>query len=389
MSIMASRNESRQEMQQQQVDFIPEKQKITGVLSGLIGITFLVLGSILLGLPSWFLRLVFGNLLADHVSRVDLILCRLTGGIILGQGLSSLLLLVNLYDDFIVQSKTTPRAVSVDKCRTATSLQALTGLLFVVVGLLDDRASDDYNDNDSSNSSSTSENVHSLWMLEIGFGILIAACFGLMFSYWPVLLLEEEGSSMDSQVVRSDRVMSEQNRDNSLTEPLLGNTDNVTGNREETGNEDLESFRALEEDETPSVVTPTIANRSIITDDSAEQNDEEEQQIVETSRIRGTRRLLNLAAPQVLYLYVGCAVLLIRLPFSLSIPHFVSTTLGAVGRGDFEGARREVLLLFLLGTIDAALDFWCVFLFGYGKKVHYPSIFVVCLLLVCLDDATK
>ena len=371
-------------MQQQQVDFIPEKQKITGILSGLIGITFLVLGSILLGLPSWFLRLVFGDLLADHGnSRVDLILCRLTGGIILGQGLSSLLLLVNLYDDFIVQSKTTPRAVSVDKCRTATSLQALTGLLFVVVGLLDDRASDDYNDNHSSNSSGTSENVHSLWILAIGFGILIAACFGLMFSYWPVLLQDDESSSNNSQVVvRSDRVMSEQNQDNSLTEPLLGNTDNVAGNREETENEDPESFRVLEEDESPSVVTPTIANRSIITDDSAEQNEDEEQQIVETSRIRGTRRLLNLAAPQVLYLYVGCAVLLIRLPFSLSIPHFVSTTLGAVGRGDFEGARREVLLLFLLGTIDAALDFWCVFLFGYGKEARHPGIFVVCFRLV-------
>jgi ABC-type multidrug transport system fused ATPase/permease subunit len=75
-----------------------------------------------------------------------------------------------------------------------------------------------------------------------------------------------------------------------------------------------------------------------------------------------------LAKPQVFYLYLGCAVLLVRLPFSLSIPHFVSTTLGALARGDFTGARMEILLLFILGTVDAALDFWCVFLFGYAKE---------------------
>jgi ABC-type multidrug transport system fused ATPase/permease subunit len=28
----------------------------------------------------------------------------------------------------------------------------------------------------------------------------------------------------------------------------------------------------------------------------------------------------------------------------------------------------EILLLFILGTVDAALDFWCVFLFGYAKE---------------------
>ena len=87
-----------------------------------------------------------------------------------------------------------------------------------------------------------------------------------------------------------------------------------------------------------------------------------------TSRIRGTRRLIKLAKPQVFYLYLGCAVLLVRLPFSLSIPHFVSTTLGALARGDYASARMEILLLFILGTIDAALDFWCVFLFGYAKE---------------------
>ena len=57
-----------------------------------------------------------------------------------------------------------------------------------------------------------------------------------------------------------------------------------------------------------------------------------------------------------------------RLPFSLVIPHLVATTLASLISEDFSGARREVLLLFLLGTVDAVLDFWCVFLFGKAKE---------------------
>jgi ABC-type multidrug transport system fused ATPase/permease subunit len=87
----------------------------------------------------------------------------------------------------------------------------------------------------------------------------------------------------------------------------------------------------------------------------------------ETPRWRGTRRLLQLARPQVLYLYAGCAVLLLRLPFSLSIPHFVSTTISAVQDRDFDAAVHEIVYLVVAGSIDAALDFWCVFLFGLAN----------------------
>jgi ABC-type multidrug transport system fused ATPase/permease subunit len=86
-------------------------------------------------------------------------------------------------------------------------------------------------------------------------------------------------------------------------------------------------------------------------------------------RSRGsTRRLLQLAASQVLYLYAGCAVLVCRLPFSLAMPHFVSTTLAAVAAADFVAARREIQILFLAGSIDALLDFWAFFLFGYANQ---------------------
>lgn len=82
------------------------------------------------------------------------------------------------------------------------------------------------------------------------------------------------------------------------------------------------------------------------------------------SRFSSISRVIKLVGRQSFYLYIGCIVLVIRLPFSLSIPHFVSATLGALGRADFHLARYNILLLFIMGTIDAVLDFWCVVLFG-------------------------
>ena len=106
-----SRHQQQQVEDQIDLDFVPEKQKITGILSGLISIFLLVLGSILLIAPTWVLVTTFREEENDYTkttpskSRIDLLLCRLTGGILFGQGLSSLLLLVNLFDDFILQSK--------------------------------------------------------------------------------------------------------------------------------------------------------------------------------------------------------------------------------------------------------------------------------------------
>jgi hypothetical protein len=339
------------------VDFVPETQTIAGVLSALIGIVLLVVGSVLLAFPWWIIPLVFPHIntpsslsssgavsfllslsssSSPPLSLLDLTLSRLTGGILLGQGLSSLFLLVNLYHDANHPSSMKIRLVSVDKSRTAISLQALTGLLIVIVGLLDNRITDD----------TAEESVHSLYLLAMGFGVLILACLGLMFSYWPVLPDEEE---QDPQQRPTNRHLpNHQPTENDATEPLLGHLDDDDA-EEASANQPLEELVGDEE------------QVQVVGDENTDYSNEGG-----TSRIRGTRRLLKLAAPQVLYLYLGCAVLLVRLPFSLSIPHFVSTTLGAVARGDFEGARAEILLLFIMGTIDAFLDFWCVFLFGYG-----------------------
>jgi ABC-type multidrug transport system fused ATPase/permease subunit len=58
----------------------------------------------------------------------------------------------------------------------------------------------------------------------------------------------------------------------------------------------------------------------------------------------------------------------VRLPFSLSIPHWVAQTIGAlVARRGRAAVLRNVALLFACGTVDALLDFWCVFLFAYAQ----------------------
>ena len=92
------------------------------------------------------------------------------------------------------------------------------------------------------------------------------------------------------------------------------------------------------------------------------------------TRIHGTRRILKLASPQKLTLVLGCLVLLIRLPFSLSIPHLVSSTIGSLSRNDYDAAKRDILRIMILGTVDAILDFWCVYLFGGAKERMVKSL---------------
>lgn len=173
----------------------------------------------------------------------------------------------------------------------------------------------------------------------------LAAGLALMIVTWPLL----------------DPLVGE---DEWMVEPLLSDS-------EESSDEDDEESQG-------NLAQPVDVNHRELHDDAyrlLENGDEEqgldEEQAAEeepTSRLRGTRRLLQLAKPEMVYLYAGCSVLLLRLPFSLSIPHFVSSTLSAVASGDFARARIEILSLFLAGTIDAFLDFWCVFLFGYANQ---------------------
>ncbi len=91
---------------------------------------------------------------------------------------------------------------------------------------------------------------------------------------------------------------------------------------------------------------------------------QDDSQQVSTRKMSSMTRLLSLAIPHKVYLYTGCAALLLRLPFSLSIPHFVSSAIGALSRSDFDSSVENILYLVSAGTVDACLDFWCVYLFG-------------------------
>jgi ATP-binding cassette subfamily B (MDR/TAP) protein 9 len=65
---------------------------------------------------------------------------------------------------------------------------------------------------------------------------------------------------------------------------------------------------------------------------------------------------------------LGCAALIIRLPFSIVQPHLVSVgVLGSLLRRDADALKRSVVLFVIAGTIDAVLDFWCVFVFSFTK----------------------
>eukprot|EP00659_Diplonema_papillatum_P016577 gene16577-25424_t len=82
----------------------------------------------------------------------------------------------------------------------------------------------------------------------------------------------------------------------------------------------------------------------------------------------GWGRLLLLARPERRIIAAGCLALVIRLPFSLSIPHFVSECIGCLIARDESGAIRNIILLMIAGTVDAILDFWNFFLFGFSQQ---------------------
>eukprot|EP00494_Astrolonche_serrata_P033902 UN34171 len=65
---------------------------------------------------------------------------------------------------------------------------------------------------------------------------------------------------------------------------------------------------------------------------------------------------------------MGCLALVIRLPFSLSIAHFVAEVISCLIEKKYSTALYNILYLTIAGTIDSILDFWCVYLFGVTQK---------------------
>ena len=166
----------------------------------------------------------------------------------------------------------------------------------------------------------------------LGFTYIIIACIGIMLTCYPV----DHHERIQSSTTRANYDVDPEQAENTV--PLLLHHDN------------LDEVAAVE---------------NTVTDvDMEELNGQDHHDSNSHGRITGTKRLIKLAGPQSFYLYMGCIVLLIRLPFSMSIPHFVSETIGALAKSDYDDAKYNIYLLLGLGTVDAVLDFFCVFLFG-------------------------
>ena len=72
---------------------------------------------------------------------------------------------------------------------------------------------------------------------------------------------------------------------------------------------------------------------------------------------------------EALWLFAGCAVLLVRMPFSISIPYFQAQILAKLaGHAEPREVWKTITYLGVAGSIDAVLDFWCVYLFSYTKS---------------------
>ena len=229
------------------------------------------------------------------------------------------------------------RIASIQTCRAAGVALSLTGLGLVL-------------------SSLPAKEEQSIDLI-VGTVLLTTSCLSVMITFWPGVVSLNE-STVQRQVVP-------QSEDEERIPFLCSST--ATSNEEQHHVDDIDEEQAyhLMDDEdagdearngtgTQSEVAPVMTNTDAVSSHH-------------TPRVSGAKRLFQEASPQMLYLYAGFAVLLIRLPFSLSIPHLVSTTLSALAQANFDRARHEIFLLLLLGSIDAFLDFFCVFLFGYAN----------------------
>jgi hypothetical protein len=341
-------------------DFVPRFQTFASVLSAINSFIMLSLGSAFLFVPQEILYILIGysksltvSYVMDEEDNSKLIIgsvTRMVGGVLIAQAFSCDML---LYPMFVGESLSgrlsSPSQTSCSSCtavanvRISIAVQAVTGLLWIIVGLLDDRAKEAKD--------GSIDQKPTLGLLLIGFVILVIASLSLMLSFWPVVNVNVEVQA--EQIVRTHGNRFDDGL-SPLEEPLLTTRstpmpDNIL--QEQNGDYDASEIHNASQDDEEQLAQsnnelPELMEEEFEPDTSSDAHEP-------TSRIQGTRRLLSLAAPQVVYLYIGCITLLIRLPFSLCIPHLVSTTLGALSQGQFDRARREVFWLFVLGSIDA------------------------------------
>jgi ABC-type multidrug transport system fused ATPase/permease subunit len=79
-------------------------------------------------------------------------------------------------------------------------------------------------------------------------------------------------------------------------------------------------------------------------------------------------RLFRFAKGHWVRLIIGLIALIIRLPFSIAVPHYISEGIGSLISRDSDQLRSSCIALFFVGTMDALLDFWCVYIFATCKE---------------------
>mmetsp|Transcript_4569 Transcript_4569/g.10145 ORF Transcript_4569/g.10145 Transcript_4569/m.10145 type:complete len:861 (-) Transcript_4569:126-2708(-) len=285
---------------------------------------------------------------------------RLAGGLFLSFVVASSGLIVPLLPCCHCENGENQKQLRGALLRTLLLLQGCLGLALVGTGLLNLASSvenDDYSDDGGGNSTEATRAqqnkspVHharcsSLMdqnVLWLGVGTVVLTSVVMMTSFWPDQRSTEDQFEPHRRPSEGRRCCLRRNRQAvpdviSIVDPLLPDD----SSRE---NERMDEARSIED--------PEIDGRS----------DTEQ-----TSRLQGTMRVLKLAGSESLYLWVGVAVLLVRLPFSLAIPNFVSAAITSLIAKDFEGSRRSVVLIFLCGSVDSVLDYWCIYLFGKAKE---------------------
>ena len=329
---------------------------VADIVSIVLSTCLLVSGLLLVLIPSPIIGLLFpclenegadathaGIITSVPLNELEVTLSRVIG---------ALLTLFSLTGCFLVVSSIY-RKNSRMPCRLTLASQAILGLSFVLVGLAEDFLAPTGPDENDNNKTTRCGKLKEASLIISGSLIIVLAALGLVSSFWPqsISLADQSDARTRSDGVTSRDIDIANNNDNDLTEPLLSAED-----QSQSGDDIEAHIEEASGDAGDETRTTNGANADHDADGFA------------SSRITGTRRLIKLAAPQMFWIYLGCVVLLIRLPFSIAQPHFVSTTLGALSRQDWDAAKIEILLLFLLGIIDAVLDFWVLFLFGFAKE---------------------
>jgi uncharacterized membrane protein len=138
---------------------------------------------------------------------------RMVGGILVAQALGCFILLYSVFvEDKTGYDEKYYSRVVVWNARTSIAIESITGFLWIIVGLLNDRS---YQVKHNEADPKTMFGV-----LLVGFCLLILSCFSLMLSFWPAVDVSEN-SRVDRHVVVT---LSAESLINDLIEPLLATT---------------------------------------------------------------------------------------------------------------------------------------------------------------------